>query len=197
MGSVIALSGTPGTGKSVVGQLLAVELGIQCLELNQIILEQRLYLGEDADRETLIADIEKVREYLLNTIEEGKNRYVVVGHFADEVPKDLLEVLIVLRCNPVILSQRLQKKGWSVGKIVENLQAELLGECTAQAIARHDLGQIFELDTSEKNPQETVETINTILAGKGSNFAVGRISWLRSLDEQLVYQIMEKNMLPS
>ena len=197
MGSVIALSGTPGTGKSVVGQLLAVELGIQCLELNQIILEQRLYLGEDADRETLIADIEKVREYLLNTIEEGKNRYVVVGHFADEVPKDLLEVLIVLRCNPVILSQRLQKKGWSVGKIVENLQAELLGECTAQAIARHDLGQIFELDTSEKNPQETVETINTILAGKGSNFAVGHISWLRSLDEQLVYQIMEKNMLPS
>jgi adenylate kinase len=197
MGSVIALSGTPGTGKSVVGQLLAVNLGIQCLELNQIIINHGLYLGEDADRETLIADIEKVRDYFLTTLEEGKTRYVVVGHFADEVPQDLLEVLILLRCNPVILSQRLQKKGWSVEKIVENLQAELLGECTAQAIARHDLSQIFEIDTSQKTPQETVEAINNILAGKGSNFTVGEISWLRSLDEQLVYQIMEKNMLPS
>ena len=197
MGSVIALSGTPGTGKSIVGHLLAVDLGIQCLELNQIILDQEFYIGEDTDRETVIADIEKVRDYLLSTLEASKDRYVVVGHFADEVPKVLLEVLIILRCNPVILSLRLQKKGWSEEKIVENLQAELLGECTTQAVARHNLSQIFEIDTSERTPQETVEAINNILAGKGGIFKVGRISWLRTLDEQLVHQIMENNMLPS
>jgi adenylate kinase len=197
MGSLIALSGTPGTGKSIIGQLLAKDLHIQCLELNQIVIDHELHLGEDTDRETLIADVEKVKEHLVKILADNENRFVVVGHFADEVPKELLEVLIILRCNPVVLTQRLQEKGWSVEKILENVQAELLGECTAQALARHNQNQIFEIDTSELTPPEAVVAINNILAGKGSHHNVGQISWLRSLNAHLVHQIMEEKTLPS
>jgi len=197
VGSVIALSGSPGTGKSVVGKLLAADLDVKCIELNTLIFEHQLHLGEDANRGTLIADIEKVRNYLVNLLDENKERYVIVGHFADEVPEHLLEVLIILRCNPVVLSERLKKKGWPRKKIFENLQAELLGDCTSQALVRHDHHQIFEIDTSEMTPPKVVEAIKSILAGKGSEYIVGRISWLRRLNAHLVHQIMEEKRLPS
>ena len=197
MGSLIALSGTPGTGKSIVGQLLAKDLRIQCIELNQIVIDHELHLGLDTDRETLIADIEKVREHLVKILADNEDRFVIVGHFADEAPEELLEVLIILRCNPVVLTQRLREKGWSDEKILENVQAELLGECTAQALTRHSQNKIFEIDTSELTPPEAVEAIIQILAGKGGHHNVGNISWLRSLNAQLVHQIMEENTLPS
>jgi adenylate kinase len=197
MGSVIALSGTPGTGKSVIGQLLATNLSIECLELNQLIIDHQLYLGEDPERATLIADIENLRDYLSKMLQNTKDRFVMVGHFADEVPEKFLEALIILRCNPVILTQRLRKKGWSTEKILENIQAELLGECTAQALARHNQSQLSEIDTSEMKPPEVVEAIHTILGGKSSYYAIGQISWLHNLNPNLIHQIMEEKKLPS
>jgi adenylate kinase len=197
VGSVIALSGTPGTGKSAVGQLLATKLSVECLELNQLVIDHRFYLGEDADRRTLIADVDKLRNHLEKLLDDTRARYVIVGHFADEVPKHRLEVLVILRCNPIILTQRLRKRGWSEEKIIENIQAELLGECTAQALIRHERRQIFEIDTSEKTPPATVIAIENILAGKGNHYAVGQISWLHRLKPQLIHLIMEEKTLPS
>ncbi|MFX1243651.1 MAG: adenylate kinase family protein [Promethearchaeota archaeon] len=197
MGSVIALSGTPGTGKTVIGQLLASDLNAELIELNQIIIQHQFHKGEDPKRRTLIADVQKLQNYLSKQLDSSKKRYIVVGHFADEVPDNLLEVLVVLRCNPLTLTQRLKTRGWSTDKILENIQAEILGECTAQALARHSQHQIFEIDTTTLKPSEVVEVIHKILAGTGRQYSVGEISWLRSLDPNLVHQIMEEKTLPS
>ncbi len=197
MQPVIAISGTPGTGKTVVGHLLAMRLGAELLEIGQIVQEQNFHIGKDSDRETFIADIKKLQDYLLQECHEAQKQKIVIGHFADIVPEALLELLIVLRCNPVTLTHRLRERSWSTKKILENIQAEILGECTAQGLSHHGPDKIFEIDTSEITSEETVTAIEAVLAGKGDQYAVGKISWLRTLNPQLIHQIMEEGTLPS
>ncbi len=194
---LIAISGTPGTGKTAVAKLLATQLTATLLELNQIIKEQQFLLGKDADRDTFIADIDRLQDYLRKLLGASKGRYIIVGHFADEAPDELLEVLVVLRCNPVDLTHRLQTRGWSQEKIIENIQAEILGECTTQALLRHPRHKVFEIDTTKSSSEEVVRTIKTILTGKGEKFSAGTITWLRILDPRLLHQIMEEGILPS
>jgi adenylate kinase len=195
--SVIAISGTPGTGKTGVGQLLARHLNATLIELSHLAKEQQLLMGEDADRETLIADTKKLQRYLDNLISDSPENYVIVGHFADEVPEELLEFLVVLRCNPITLTQRLRTRQWSQSKILENVQAEILGECTMQALLRHKREKVFEIDTTEAPLEEVVEAITIIQTGARNEYSVGRISWLSTLDPRTIHEIMEENTLPS
>jgi adenylate kinase len=194
---VIAISGTPGTGKTEAGVILAKHLNAEFIELGQVIKEQQFHYGEDLARGTLIANIEGLQEYLINRFEDSPKRYIVVGHFADLVPKGSLTILVVLRCHPVILAQRLEARQWSSMKILENLQAEILGTCITEALSQHDREKIFEIDTSHSSVEEVAAVIEAILAGKGKQFAIGKISWLRVLEPQLIHQIMEENRLPS
>jgi adenylate kinase len=193
---ILAISGTPGTGKTAIGQLLAKHLKAQILELSDLAKQEQLLLGKDQKRDTFIADLEQLRQYLVDLVRKSDERYIVVGHFADEVPVDFLELIVILRCNPVVLTQRLFQRGWAREKILENIQAEILGECTAQALTRHNLSKVFEIDTTNLLLEETVEAIEAIIAGKGKQFAVGQISWLHTLDPKLLHQIMEEQTLP-
>ncbi len=197
MPSVIAISGTPGTGKTGVGQLLVKRLNATLIELSHLAKEQQLLLGEDVKRETLIADTEKLQHYLVNLIRESPKTHVIVGHFADEVPKGILEFLVVLRCNPITLTQRLRDRQWSQNKILENVQAEILGECTMQALLRHKREKVFEIDTTEATLEEVVDAIEVIQTSSSHEYTVGRISWLSTLDPRTIHEIMEENTLPS
>lgn len=197
MEQVVAISGTPGTGKTAVGILLAQQLQIEAIELGQVVKEQQFHYGEDVERETLIADIESLQDYVSQQIQQTEELQIVIGHIADLVPKEFLKVLVVLRCHPVTLAQRLANRQWSAKKIVENLQAEILGECTSQSLATHDYNRIFEIDTTNSTIDEVVTHIKKILAGKGTQFAVGKISWLSTLEPKLIHEIMEENKLPS
>jgi adenylate kinase len=195
--SVIAISGTPGTGKTGVGQLLVKRLDATLIELSHLVKEQQLLIGEDLKRDTLIADTEKLQQYLVNFVRESPVTYVIVGHFADEVPEELLEFLVVLRCNPITLTQRLRNRQWLQSKILENVQAEILGECTMQALLRHKREKVFEIDTTESTLEEVVDAIEVIQTGTSHEYTVGRISWLSTLDPRTIHEIMEENTLPS
>lgn len=197
MPSVIAISGTPGTGKSGVGQLLVKRLDATLIELSHLAKEQQLLIGEDVKRDTLIADTEKLQHYLGNLIHESPKTYVIIGHFADEVPEKILEFLVVLRCNPITLTQRLRNRQWSQSKILENVQAEILGECTMQALLRHKRDKVFEIDTTEATLEEVVDAVEVIQTGTSHEYTVGRISWLSTLDPRIIHEIMEENTLPS
>jgi len=192
----LALSGTPGTGKSEVSRLLAGQLKAEIVDLSQVVKERGLVLGRDAPRNTLIADSARVEQYLETLLQSAKRRYIVVGHYADVTPDALLQCIIVLRCDPTVLTKRLRERGWSHAKILENVQAEILGVCTAQALERHPIHKTFEIDTSSGTVAQVAASVNSILEGQGAQFAPGRISWLRILDPLLIDRIMEQGQLP-
>jgi adenylate kinase len=194
---VIAISGTPGTGKTAVGSVLAQQLSAEFVELGQVVKEQQFHCGEDVTRDTLIADLGKLQDYLVNRFLKTTKQFVVVGHFADLVPTKYLKALVVLRCHPIILARRLGARQWSTDKILENIQAEILGTCASDALAKHSRNRIFEIDTTDSSVEKVVAAIEAIVAGRGNEYTIGKISWLKILEPELVHQIMEENQLPS
>ena len=70
---LIGLTGTPGTGKTSVSRFLEKKRHWKVIHLNDLIKEKHLYAEVDEKRDAVIADMELVREYLTETIDEGKN----------------------------------------------------------------------------------------------------------------------------
>ena len=58
----VALTGTPGTGKTTVADLLATDLEV--VHLNDVIREGDLTESVDEQRDSLVADLDAVREWL-------------------------------------------------------------------------------------------------------------------------------------
>ena len=71
--NIIAVSGTPGTGKTTLSKKLSKKLNLYYLDVNKIISEYKLSEGYDNKRKTKIVDINKLNKVLLDIIEQIKN----------------------------------------------------------------------------------------------------------------------------
>lgn len=155
---VMALTGTPGTGKTSVGRALA-KRGWLHLELNKLVAEKKLYSGWDKKRKTWIVNENKLARFVRNFIIAHPSKNIVVdSHVSHALPAKFFSVVFVLRCEPKILEARLKKKHWSREKIRENVEAEIIGLVEWEACKKHK--KIFSMNTSE---QKIAATANAIL----------------------------------
>jgi len=161
---VVAVSGTPGVGKTLVARHLAEALGAEVVELSEVALREGLYVGYDEKTLSYVIDEARVRRYLRSLATKGRV-VVVVGHYSEIVDDDILEKLFVIRLNPVELLERLRRRGWPQAKVLDNVEAELLGVCTANALAEHPRSKVCEVDASGKEPEEVSREIVEILRG--------------------------------
>jgi adenylate kinase len=150
---IIAVTGTPGTGKTAVGRALAGKLGWRFIELNTLAREKKLYCGYDRARKTRIVDTEKIKNEVRKLAVKEKN-LVVESHYAHDIPNDLT---VVLRCGIKDLRKRLSRKGWGRRKTEENIEAEIMEICKSEAL---EMGRrILEADTAGKRPEEVAGEI--------------------------------------
>lgn len=163
------ITGTPGTGKTAVCKLLEQKYRYKIIDLNELILKKKFYIERDLDRETLIADLKKLRKYFGGT----KGDYIAEGHLAHHMDLDLV---IVLRTKPETLKKRLQKKKWSNAKIRENLEAEALDVILIEALQRHEKKKVHEVDTTDKTVEEAAQLMDEIIKGKIAS-PPGKIDW--------------------
>lgn len=146
----VAISGTPGTGKTAVGKVLARKLGWRLISLHELARERGCISGFDRGRKCDIVDTGK----LAKAVSGLKGNCILDAHYSHEVPSDKL---VILRTDPGVLRGRLRKKGWPEKKVEENALAEIMDVCVEEARA---LGKKFsEIDTSRKKPAETAEEI--------------------------------------
>ena len=149
---IIAISGTPGTGKSEVAKLLAKNLGWKLVDLNKVAEEHNFYDDYDEERGCKIVDTKSLAgEVEVLGIKED---LVLEGHFSHDMPCDLV---IVLRCNPGELRKRFEKRRWPKKKIEENIEAEIMGICKEEALERDK--KILEIDTTGKETEKSVKEI--------------------------------------
>ena len=157
---IVAISGTPGTGKSRVATLLADRLGWDLVELNRLAEEKDLYMGYDEQRECKVVDIEALAEEV--SLLHGNA--IVESHYAHDMPADLI---VILRASPAELRSRLAERGWTLEKIEENVEAELVGVCLGEA---RDTGrEVLEIDTTDKKPSAVAEEVARYLRLKHKN----------------------------
>lgn len=171
----VALTGTPGTGKTAVAKIISRSAGLVRLDLNKAIKEEHLYRGYDRKRKSYIANMKKVANYI--SVFERKNKELLIdGHLSHLVPEKLVDVVIVLRCEPSALKKRLKKKRWNKQKVEENAEAEFIGIIAYEARERHK--KVFEIDTTRKSARKVAKEVERVLKGKGSKYRK-QIDWIK------------------
>ncbi len=183
---IIALTGTPGTGKTTVCSIIRgrSQYGRQysIIDLNRLIINEKLYTGKDGDSYT--ADLEKLKERVKQIISQSQDRDIIMeGHLSHFLPAD---AIIVLRVRPVALRKRLGKrKSYSFEKVMENADAEALDVILVESAERSD--NVFEIDTTDAAPLAVVKSIifitESLKNGKTpAEFLPGKIDWIEEVE---------------
>ena len=152
-GCRIALTGTPGTGKTTISDILRME-GFEVLSLEKL-AEKLNCLGElDYSDNSKPVDIELLNTKLVHEWKNTPNNITFIdGHLSHLLPCDQI---IILRCKPDVLEKRLTKRNYSKEKIQSNVEWELIGGPWNDK--ENDNGWL-ELDTTEMNQNVVKEQI--------------------------------------
>lgn len=172
MNMIVALSGTPGTGKTAVAKELKHIHGVKIISLNELLKKGEIKSGFDRDRKTRSVSEKELKKAVSKNVAGGVN--LVEGHLSHLVKFDLC---IILRCRPDVLEKRMRKKAWSKKKIDENLKAEILDSCTIEALRRSK--NVVEIDTTRLSIKKTAETVKKLLNNFNlrKRYAAGSIDW--------------------
>jgi adenylate kinase len=163
----LALTGTPGTGKSAVGARIASHRMV--VEVGDLALRERVGRRvPDGVEVDLPALARKVRSGA-----SLPDDAVVVGHLAHLLP---IHDVIVLRCRPDILVRRLRsvRRGAPADR-AENYLAEALDVVLTEAVR---LGRrVWELDTTRRSVTAVAAEVEQILRDRPpARFGV--VDWL-------------------
>jgi len=188
---IIVVTGTPGVGKSTVSKLLALRLGAVHIDLSALALGEELTLGWDEKRQTAVADVVRLKESLEEMVSSSGQSLVVEGHYASEVvSSEKATFIFVLRKNPWKLKSELESRGYGPEKVRENVEAEILDVCLAEAVAAYGEDRVSEVDVTDKSPEEVVEELTSIVED-GKPIGVGKVDWLSKLG---VERLLEESL---
>ena len=144
---LIGITGTPGTGKTSIAETLR-RRGIDVLDLKTTVgpyvLEHDEEMGAD------IVDVEAWADAHADL--DG----FVEGAIAHYLP---CEKVIILRCRPDVLAQRLTPRGYSAEKIRENAEAEALDVILIETADAFATEQIYEIDTTSIDSETAADAI--------------------------------------
>ena len=165
--SPVALTGTPGTGKSRVGALLrdtydVIEVGAWALHTGY---------GRRRGASVTVAMAELTRAF--RRLHRAEPHEVYVGHLAHLLP---IRDVVVLRCHPRELGRRLGRaRRGSPRDRQENAVAEALDLILLEALAPGR--RVWEIDTTGRSPSAVAREVSHRLARRGPTRA-GRVRWL-------------------
>jgi adenylate kinase len=180
-GTAILITGTPGTGKTTISRLLATELRACYVDPKTLLRRKEVDYTYDEKRKTRTVSLKRLRNRLCERTARTDHGLVIDSHIALETgPLPRLVRAIVLRCDPIVLERRLERKRWSKSKIGENLQAEILDICLWDAVENYGWNKILEIDTTEKAPSRVIQLIMKDMHKKRIQ-RQPKVDWLLSL----------------
>lgn len=179
---MIIITGTPGTGKTTVTRILREQLDATFISVNYLLDNYDLNLGTDEKRGYKIVDINKMIPIIDVIQEENSGKDIIFeGHLAQDYPN--ADMVIVLRCKPDILEERLKTRNWRKEKVHENVSAEILGVCTSESYDSYG-DNVQEIDTSSSSASEIADIIVKIM-NKEEVYPLGEIDFLEDYFELL------------
>lgn len=153
----VAVTGTPGTGKTTATGLLESEYGIDVVHCNDLIEDEELSTGLDADRDSAIVDLDALEDRLAD-----REDCVLDSHLAHHLSADRVAVL---RCHPEELEGRLLDRGESEAKASENAESEALDVILAEAVDIHGREAVYEIDTTDREPGAVADALHAVWLG--------------------------------
>ncbi|MFB6083030.1 MAG: adenylate kinase family protein [Halorientalis sp.] len=163
----VAVTGTPGTGKTTATELVDTDLDL--VHLNEVIREEGFATGRDEDRDSLVADLDAVAEWL-----GDRDDCLIESHLAHRFDADRV---VVLRCHPEELERRLTERGEPAATAAENAESEALDVILAEAVERHGEDAVYEIDATDRDPEAVAREIERVIDGEREPSA-GTVSFI-------------------
>lgn len=146
---VIAVTGTPGSGKSLVVDKLKKRLQkcdkeyhVKVVNVSELVRKEKLYSQYDDHLDACVMSSKLVARRLKQMIEECGSKkptntiVLIETHTPSILPKDKVDKCLVLQCDTCIIYDRLVDRAYSKRKIDENVQAEIMQVCKEDAVER-------------------------------------------------------------
>ena len=174
----LALTGTPGTGKSTIAGLLS-ETGFEVLTVESLAEQNDLKGYLDLEDGALVIDTDALHQALSEPWQTSPGGPVIVdGHLSHHLPCD---AVVVLRCSPDVLESRLSERGYQSEKVQSNSEWELIGGSWNEYEA--DMPWV-EFDTTASDVESIVASITGWIADgfKPASQSPG-IDWIERLGD--------------
>jgi len=175
----VAITGTPGVGKTSLGECLAVSGPV--LSVRDLALEYGCAVPNVMGPLEIEVDISSLAALMAGHTAGLGSLVFIEGHLAHLLPA---EIIIVLRLDPGELRSRLDGRGYPAEKLNENVEAEAVGVCLAEAV---ETGlPVAEVDATRKSSQALAGMVLDILrlyeAGEGfGTYSPGSVDWLEDV----------------
>ena len=168
--TAVFITGTPCTGKTT----LASKLNGRLIKINDLAINHDFVLGIDENKGYKVIDIDKLSAYVDELIKDCDELLIFEGplaHLCDGADK-----VFVLRVHPDILRSRLEGRDYSESKIHENLEAEAMGVCTAEAYDIYG-ENVQEIDVGELGIGEIIDLLEDAIFDR-ITFPVGEVDFM-------------------
>ena len=159
---MLVLTGNPGVGKhTTASEIIKQNTMYEIIDINNLAIE--LGLTEKA-KETLEVYVEELKIKMKQKI---SNNSLIVGHLAPYVLNESdVDVVIVLRKNPMDLIKVFKNREYPEEKIKSNIAAEFIGVTFNDSISSFGEEKTFQIDTTNKTPEQVTSVIDEIVNGK-------------------------------
>jgi len=173
--TIISITGTPGTGKTAIAGKLR-DMGEYVIDLHQFIDDNGLKERFDKKRDTYNVDADKLNASLKASVKNDGHVFLDghLSHFLD------CDTIIVIRCSPSVLYERLRKRNYAPQKILENVQAEALDVILCESTG-HD-AHVFEIDNTSCTPEQAAMTVKRIAGGDTKGYEPGTVDWSEEME---------------
>ncbi|MFC4405862.1 adenylate kinase family protein [Haloarchaeobius iranensis] len=158
----VAVTGTPGTGKTTATERLAERRDdVDVVHLNAVIESEGLYESVDEERDSVVADLDALAAWVDDYATDA-DVVVLDSHLAHHLDADRVAVL---RCAPETLADRLRERGESDAKAAENAESEALDVVLSEAVETHGLDAVYEIETTQSSPDAVADALAGVVDG--------------------------------
>jgi len=156
---IIAISGTPGVGKTFIAKKMSKATGgkLEYFDLNNYIKDNRLYDSYDKKDKTFDVDIEMLKKDINPTLKNNTStnkvmkslvgKAITIDALMKKIPKNTDGIIvdshlshylesdycIIVRTDLKKLYKRLKERKYSKSKISDNVEAEIFEACLNEA----------------------------------------------------------------
>jgi len=173
----IAITGSPGVGKTTLAHLLSLALDVEVKSVESIAAQSNCLEGKDEVDNTMLIDtdcLQRQSNFL------GKE-CIIEGHLSHFIPSD---IVLVLRCHPMVLKHRLEKRAYSERKIIENVEWEFLGGARTEISQLERQTLVLEFDTTNDDAETICQQVMQKLSDTTLHSHAHRehIDWIEEAD---------------
>jgi adenylate kinase len=141
----IIITGSPGCGKTTLARALGKKLGFKVFNEKDFALSEKI--GSFNDENELEIPLSEFEKKLNSFFKKTKNS-IIEGHLLCEMKLNADKVILI-RIPPEKLELRLEYRGYSPEKVMDNVFCEGIDYCKKHAFRRYSKKKIIEIESKE------------------------------------------------